>query len=127
DNFSIQVQSHLSQPAIIGDSLMSLVTLLGCLEPDAACLGQVASSLKVRWVIFGELSKNKANLSLSVGLFDADAREIVATSQGNLSSEVDRDGLGQVVAALFESDGAAPLRRQEPSTVFVEVPKERSL
>jgi hypothetical protein len=120
DNFALAVQASVGLPVQLGDSLSSLELLLGCSRTESGCLGRIAESLGVRYLLHGEVETKGKGIRIKAVLFDTNTP--VAIAEGSLSSPADRDGVQKVVDFLLASEAAAPLRRQ----VQVVTVKERS-
>lgn len=111
-NFADTLVKELVKPPVQGDSLNNLVSFYGCDNKDGACIIKVARALKVRFVIGGEASYNKAtkDISLSLLLYDATVDKILSKASGTLTGPEDTSAMLVVINTLLSNDVAAPLR-----------------
>lgn len=69
-----------------------------CVEPTAACYEQVGKSLAANRLLFAQLSGNKRHVSISVTLFDVDAKAPKTATRTFGSEREASEGIADLVA-----------------------------
>ena len=122
DDFKRLSAEELSVPPISGERPSNLLALFSCAEMDVACLTQISTSLKVRFVLYGSLEVSGSNEQFSVSLFDAEAAKILATQPATFASENRSKEIQKAIQQVLSAKGAEAIR----STKKMASTKERA-
>jgi hypothetical protein len=113
DDFRKLSAEELVVVPVPGERPDNLVALFSCEAMNTSCLKQVASSLKVQYILFGFLEVAGSGEKLLVSLYDANADKILSIEEATYLADTRSADMQKTIRKALRVDGAATIRKAQ--------------